>query len=318
MKIIIPTPCRAQVFVLVLGALTLCGSPVWAQVIFEDGFESADLGHSQSGFKWGGPNRTSIVRDDQYRVWANRESMMDGPYEDREWENAPGSVGRHALRFYYPAGTAMSEQRFSLGGAYPELWMSYWIRVPINYTHGTIGPGPGYRNQKFSAVWTDAYSGSGQPVVVFNLWDDRNAWNAEGNIGSSYSTVSISNATNMSSAHKEQFRDFIRFPEDRGRWMHVVSQFKIASSRGAEDGVVRWWRRWSNETEYTLISDRSNLGIGTDTGPAGFTGGYLMGWANGKYEEDTEFLVDDFKVSKSSLLNPGGPAPKTPELVKVE
>lgn len=301
---------RFRFFSCCAALLLICGAavPVTSAVadsVFEDGFESADLSHSANGFRWLSPNNTSVVQD-------------DGLQQGRQWENGPASDGSHALRFRFGAGSSMSEQRFDLGGVYPEIWISYWIRVPINFRHGSIGTPPGYRNQKWFALWTDKYSGSGQPVVVFNFWDERDAWSADGSSGSSYSTVSISNATNISSGHREKFPDFIRFPRDQGRWMHVVARYKIASARGAEDGIVQWWRRWEDESAYTQLANRTNLGIGTDTGPAGFTAGYLLGWANGAYEDETEFLVDDFTVSTTSLLGTEFTPPNSPEPASVE
>lgn len=294
------------------------GSPKsLAQDVFFDDFETGGLRHAENGFRWASPdsNKIAVVNSDGYITSGGLAGQ--GPFPERKFENAPGEPGTHALSFYFDAGSSSREKRFSLGGVYPEIWISYWVRVPINYVHGTIGPGPGFRNQKWFALWTDTYAGSSEPTIVFNIYDERNAWSDDGKSGESYSTVTISNATNMNSAHREKFPGFIRFPEDQGRWMHIVARYKIASSRGAEDGIVQWWRRWENEAEYTVLSDRSNLGIGTDTGPAGFTAGYIFGWANGAYESDTEFLMDEFRVSTRSLLDAQGAAPKSPEKIAV-
>lgn len=310
------------VWQILISALVVCAlgpytNPAFAQVVFEDGFESGDLGRTQNGFEWLSPNRTTIVRDDQYVVWANRESQLDGPYFGREWENAPDSGESHALRFHYPAETAMSEQRFALNAEYGEVWISYWLRVPINYKHGTIGKNPGYRNQKLLSFWAESYSGSEQPRVTLNMWDDRNAWSEDGDSGISYSTVTY-RARNMVASHKDRFGNFIRFPEDQGRWMHVVLYAKVSSAPGIADGVFRWWRRWSDEAEYTVLANRSGLDWTVDQGFTGFSAGYLMGWANGAYEENTEFLLDDFKVSRTSLLEGVALPPRSPSSVGVD
>ena len=37
-------------------------------------------------------------------------------------------------------------------------------------------------------------------------------------------------------------------------------------------------------------------------GPDGWSAGYVLGWSNSGYAEETEFLVDEFPVSTESLL----------------
>ena len=197
------------------------------------------------------------------------------------------------MRFRYPAGEAWTEQRYEMGTAYPEVWISYWVRVPDNYIHGPIGSP---RNQKWHAVWTDDYSQHGDgPTVVFNMWPD-------GSGGGSASTVAIVQATNMNSAHRESYPGFIKVPEDRGRWMHNVLYLKIASSPTAGDGQVKWWRRWQGEESFTNLANMESVGLWPNSGPQGFSAGYIMGWANGAYDEDTEFLIDNFTISTESLL----------------
>lgn len=259
-------------------------------VQYFDSFESATLEQTNnSGFSWAGTNRTSIVSSTA-EVYSNGQSINNPKPNGRNWT---AYAGEHSLRFRYPAGEAWTEQRYGLGKAYPEIWMSYWVRIPDNYTHGPIGSP---RNQKWGAIWTDDYSYKGDgPTVVFNMWPD-------GSGGDSASTVSITNATNMNAGHIESYSGFIKVPEDRGRWMHNVFYLKISSSSSTGDGIVRWWRRWQGEKEFTRLANLETVGLWPNSGPKGFSKGYLLGWANGAYNEDTEFLIDNFTISTESLL----------------
>src|SRR5690606_41770243 len=99
-----------------LLALALIASlfPVltFAEVFMVENFESGDLVKSNNaGFKWQGPNNTSVTRG----------------------ISRPGSPGDQALRFNYPAGQFMSEQRLDLGTAYRELWLRSWLKVRGNF-----------------------------------------------------------------------------------------------------------------------------------------------------------------------------------------
>jgi hypothetical protein len=281
-----------------------------AQAAFKDDFESADLSHSENGFRWLGPNRTSIVRDDQRVVWAAGSTRNEGPYSGKQWENGPGKAGRHALRFDYPAGASMAEQRFVLGAPARDLWVRYWLRVPINFKHGT-----GNTNNKLFAIWMDEYEYEGNgPTVV---WQFRN----DGGGGSNTVVYAIRSEpwTLTSNRHtgEKQSQQFIRYPIDQGRWMELVFHVQAASRTDKPDGVIEMWRRWEGEQTFTLMHEITDAVIQPPQGgPSGWRAGYIMGWANATYEADTEFLVDNFEVS----LNRFGdlpPRPKKPNDVAV-
>ena len=96
--------------------------------------------------------------------------------------------------------------------------------------------------------------------------------------------------------------------------MHFVAQVKGSEPGTTNTGIVRTWRRWENEAEYTLLVERTNYGFEqVEGGNPGWSGGYLMGWANSGYAITTEFLIDDFTVSTEPLFAAGGPVkPKPP------
>ncbi len=292
-------PIHAVLSFTTAAFLIVSASTVKAEIVFQDGFETGSMSHSENGFRWAQNNRTSIVRDDGCAVHINPPNCVEG--NPGRWENGPGVAGRHSMRFRYPAGQAMSEQRFNIGGAYEEIWIRYWLRVPINFNMNPQGPNSSNNNQKFFALWQDSYSTRGTGGnIQWNFW--RQAHN-----GGARFSFSMSNDS-VGSGHHGHYDDFM-LPEDAGRWMQVVLYAKTASGNDSLDGEARLWRRWENEPDFTLISESQGRGFGVpESGPAGWQAGYVMGWANSTYAETTEFLLDDFVVSTSSLLKATPPS----------
>ena len=220
-------------------------------------------------------------------VWHNGPRDEAGP-AGADWT---AHHGDHALRFRYPAGEAWSEQRFDLGDAYPEIWIRYWLRVPRNFQHGAGNPS----NHKFFALWMDGYSQHGKgPTIVWNFWRQ-----ADGN-----SRFSFSHSKDpVGAGHHGLAPDFLVSPRDRGRWMQIVLYAKMSSAPAKNDGEARIWRRWQDEKDFALISETVGRGFhAPEDGPQGWSAGYILGWANAAYAEDTEWLLDAFTVSDQSLL----------------
>ncbi|MEQ9318068.1 MAG: hypothetical protein RIF41_02875, partial [Polyangiaceae bacterium] len=72
---------------------------------------------------------------------------------------------------------------------------------------------------------------------------------------------------------------------------------------GMADGVTQIWRRWEGEATHTLLSESAGRGFSAPPmGPDGWAAGYVMGWSNSGYAEDTEFLLDEFTIATSSLV----------------
>ncbi len=275
-------------FVLFNGLL-MC-SIANSEVLFFDGFETKNFTTTNAdGFSWGGTNYTSLITPNG-RVYGasaiNPPDQLD-QITPNHFEAYTGDV---ALRFRYNIGNSMSEQRFDLGGAYREIWISYWIRVPINYSHGTIGSA---FNQKWLAIWMQAYESTG-PEAVWGIHPD----------GTGGSTISIChNSGNGGCGSYQQTKPFISVPQDRDRWMQVVYQLVASTSSVSNDGAIRFWRRWENESTFTKLHELTGLNLPIcGTCPNGWHAGYLMGWANATYTEDTQWMLDDFTVATSSLL----------------
>lgn len=281
-------------FLVVFGMGMITSFTVHAELLFHETFESANMSNTDAeGFSWAANNRTSVVYGDgslNKVVWNNgpKDSVVT---DGRDWSTTDGF---HSLRFRYSAGEAMTEQRFDLGAAHREIWIRYWTRVPVNYYHNN--PASGAANNKFFALWMDGYSQEG---------DGSTFWLSLENAGSGNSNLAFTSSKGYFNASMgmQQGTPFINATRDRGRWMSVVIHLKCQSSDGNIDGVVETWRRWKNEASYTKIHSANNVNLRVPPGgPNGFKMGYLFGWANGEYLEDTEWLVDDFEVSTTSLL----------------
>lgn len=285
----------------------LASGAAHGQSIISDSFESGDLSAPQAPeLKWGGTNNTSLVKRDPvlgdmilYRSNRHEETLMGF---DREWQAKHGDI---AMRFDFPAGkNSWAEQRFSLESAMPSIWISFWMKVPNNFRHSSNSPG----NNKLFALWMDDYSSKGAgPTVIWEFWNNGSGGS---NLAYHYSPGGYKTAN----AHK-QHTSFIRYPQDQGRWMQIVLEVHAASRAGANDGVIRTYRRWENESNFTRLHEDRAADIAIpSSGPRGWKAGYLMGWSNPGYSEQTEFLVDDFKVSRTSLLDaPDSPSQPSPQ-----
>ncbi|MEX2475911.1 hypothetical protein [Marinobacter sp.] len=268
--------------------------PAQAEQIFIDSFESGDMSAtSKDGFDWQRNNRTSVVTEEA--VVYNNGEKYNPPKYGEDWSAFHGD---HSLRFRYPAGEAMAEQRFRLGSSYPDIWFQYWVRVPTNYTHGSSNPS----NHKLFALWMDDYSSKGLgPTIAWEFWGTGGG---SSNLAFHYSEGGYE----VLGGHK-QYTDFISVPSDRGRWMELTIHIKASSSGSSSDGVIELWRRWESESpddRELLHRTREAVLPFPSGGPNGWAAGYFMGWANAAYSQDTEWLIDHITISTESLLDTDG------------
>lgn len=211
--------------------------------------------------------------------------------------------GSYSLKFAYPAAKegddSFSEQRFTLGGYYPDLWIKYDIYIPSNYTHRS---GPGSDNNKgFLHIWAGTYEGEGRggPLYGPNFWPSSNGGSAVRFwIGSRINNVG------QGIGHYGPTVKVIE-PNDFGHWMTIVIHAKYASSSN-DDGVYELWKTdWQGvKTKILDIHDGPFYATWPDGSIAkGFNQGYLLGWANSGFAEETKVYIDNIKFSTTSLLN---------------
>ena len=269
-------------------------NPEPESMLFYDSFESGDKSATNAdGFSWGGSGgNMSIITSSQVVYQGNEQVAIPKSSVENASPDWTAKDGEHSLRFRYLAGGNTAEQRFDLGSAYPEIWCRYWLRVPMNFEHGSDSPS----NHKLFALWMDGYSVHGTgPTIVWNPWNN-------GNDGSRLTLVYKEGGSGGTGPH-EQSQPWITYPDDQGRWMQIVLHAKASSGQNTNDALIETYRKWGNETEFTLIHRLEDINMPFPTvGPNGWAAGYIMGWVNAPYAEDTEWLLDQFTVSTNSLL----------------
>ncbi|WP_148862577.1 hypothetical protein [Marinobacter fonticola] len=278
------------------------GTVASSESLVSDSFESGNMSTTSSvGFDWSNTTSTSVVTA---TTEVFKTSLLNEPAPlDSNWQ---AKTGNHSLNFRYNVGKSWVEQRFQIGEAHPEIWMSFWLRVPTNYSHPTVAGASD--NQKLFALWMDGYSTKGEGSTVSMEFRGSGG-------GSSYFYGKISPGGYKGTGGDRGAAPFIEVPGDRGKWMHLVVHAVSETSAGAADGVMEVWRKWEGNAEYVKTHDLKNQPISLSSSVKGFSRGYLMGWANAPYPVTTDFLLDDFELSTNPLFSSSN-APNAPsELV---
>lgn len=102
----------------------------------------------------------------------------------------------------------------------------------------------------------------------------------------------------MRRGHTFTPRPIIEKDKDAGKWMEVIVHVKIASSAD-NDGIIHVIK---NGKDYLNVR---NIGNYSDKGTSYLDSGYLLGWANSGYTEETTFYIDNIIFSTDSI-SPGG------------
>ncbi len=243
-------------------------------LVFGDGFESGDVVYKLNGYGWVGsmgPNN-----------FVTKDKALSGSY---------------SLAFRFPgkpdlAADGSSERRFTFGAILPEVWIEYYLFIPENYVHRD---GDGGDNNKFFVLWgPGTYPGGAAGRLSVFLSAER--------LSDSWSKINMSwsgESTPAIGAYSPEFT----FPRDaKGRWNQIRIHARPSSSANwPGDGAIEiWWDGilMASMRDYTRSTPRPFY----DPDEPGIQNGYLFGWANSGYTEDTVFFVDDFKVYSS---NPG-------------
>lgn len=257
-----------------------------ADLVIEN-FETSDLTaagtdcdfNSGNLFTWDGTYYTSIVGMVS-GVATRFIPLPEVTYPGKDYTPKQGS---RCLRFRYAPDIGMSEQRFSLGAHYDDVWVRYWVKIPENFSHGTM-------NNKWAAFWTNSYDGAGD--VTFQTRPTSGG-----------SCKMVVQDGGVAVVEVDVYENFINVATDLGRWMQIVYHLRPESSNGAANGQIRVWRRWDGENSWTQIYNKTNAGF--YEGGVGVHQGYLFGSSEGGPYQDpdeTHFLIDTFEVSTTSLV----------------
>ena len=229
--------------------------------LFADDFESGDNSHAENGVQWHGL----------------------GSDVDVSTERAHS--GSHALAFHYPSvpggEDSSAELRFDLPDL-EEMWMEYYVWVPSNFYHrDKEGP----ENNKFLRIWGGDY-GNSDPKFGASYRPMSGGDEAYGYVQWGDHDTTILGAQDPDS-HWDLFT-----AATKGSWIRVRWHAKLATSEQAEDGEIQLWQDGELEVDF------QNLDFYGDQTEF-FDQGYLFGWSNSGFDEETTFYVDDFTIYDS-------------------
>lgn len=256
---------------------TATGGGAGIPVTVQDGFESGDLSYTNAaGFIWGLQNAPG-------RLGVNVSVSSDHAYS-----------GSYSLAFRYPAKPldkdATAEQHFILAAnasdAPNEVWIEYMVRVPENYKHRDATGGD---NNKLLAIWAENYGGSATEAMFVAEFERTND-------DTSYIRYSVGAGEGETVAVTQNMdvRETLFSAGDRGKWVQLRFHLKIGDLAGTP-GVLDTYKDGlligSMPADW-IVAEGESFDY--------FRKGYLFGWSNSAYNEDTIFYIDDFQVYSSS------------------
>jgi hypothetical protein len=242
--------------------------PSSAKPVFSDDFESYQVnqrigGKGANGFRWTGEG---VVVSDKIAHSGSRSIYF--PY---------GPVEPNGNSHWW------SEQRFAHDPV-QEYWVEYYLYIPKNYYHTRESSA---NNNKLYAWWgPNGYSKPGMGMFQF--------WASKAGVESQVNTARYG----PNSRYAEYVGPTVPFIDRShlGQWIRIRIHIKL-SDMNARNGVQQLWR--NDDLIINVTGDNNNA----DSAAANrLIEGYLMGYDNGRYREQTDFYIDDFKIF---FENPG-------------
>jgi hypothetical protein len=238
--------------------------PAFAGVFFNDSFESGNLSYTGStGAKWTSSGNTSV-------------------------SNKLSHSGSYALKFFFKGNTDLSadssaEQRFNLGSNKDEVYIRYYIYLPSNYTIRDSG---GANNTKMIRLWGNDYTNPNKVgMSIFNGLSVA----IESKIGNWPSELTCSgNMGPVPNGWASLGSEYL------GKWTSLEYHFKKDSGSG--DGVFQL-----HVNGVLKIDLKNQSWVGAPCSPAYFLNGYLMGWSNSGFSQDTTVYIDDVVFSDAPI-----------------
>lgn len=198
--------------------------------------------------------------------------------------------GSRSVKFHFVGDSdltadAWAELRFDLGAVYPELWVRYQLYIPNNYTHRDAISSD---NNKFIRLWGMTYNDYEKVGACTWLNEPANGyseliadWNYHGD------------GVGPKGVAKQQFIA----ASDRGQWIDTMVHVKAATA--TTFGTIQFWKNG------VLVIDGTATMDNYTTGEAhGYRYGYLLGWANSGFTQDTDLFIDDvvFGTTQADVL----------------
>lgn len=230
-----------------------------------------------------------VIAEDNFDTGVKSSLWKDFAYTTVE--KLPSESGRdgYGLKFWYRGNSsdiedATAEARFDLNKEYTEVLIEFDLFVPLNYRH--LMPSDKVANNKFLRLWQTNYS-EGEQIGAGTLVQDNNGTSIIGTDHKLYPNWGISTGV-------KQARNFIT-ADDLGKWISI----KIYASAPTDQhpGSIRIYKN-----KYLLLDDTNIANI--LPGTQGWRYGYLLGWANSGFREDTIFYMDNVRFSEESPPKP--------------
>ena len=201
--------------------------------------------------------------------------------------------GFNCLRFRFGPDAigedSSAEQRFEMGRNLSELWVEYDLHIPSNFALRADFPA----NNKFLALWTDTYDAAGRITVVLEY--ERNG--TDSSRSRSIANGSESQAAGMlSNAGDRTYTESFITAAKAGAWYRIRVHFRMASASGQTNGVFEVMM--GNELVWRSRSDYVWYPV-NGSSVAYIRNGYLMGWANSGFTDETDFHLRDIKFYDS-------------------
>jgi hypothetical protein len=271
-----------------------CGAAFSAQ-IFQDGFESGDLKKPVGSATWAGGQFADIT-------------------------DTVAHTGKYSLRLRFNSidsgNSPWGEQRFYLGAIYKQVdiqWYAY-------YPKGDEGLGPKYfhrssvggNNNKLVRLWmgdkSDGAQGYGKQWVKAgaSTWACGISWKCtvpgDAIVGGELGTDTMPTGQyNIAESTGSVINNSIR-----GRWVRFNFKASASSAVGKSDGFIEI------DMDGVKVLRTEGLPLYSEKGnAAGFEYGYLMGWANSQFQDQTYVYIDDVTINSS-------PSPGAPGNLKVQ
>jgi hypothetical protein len=245
---------------------------------FTDGFESGDFTHKENAAGWVAAN--SGVNDS---MTVSTDMAHSGSFSAKFHFSGSSDL----------ADDAWSELRYQLGpDGYPEWYLSYYMYLPSNYV---IRNATGTDNTKLGTVWGDTYSVDGRfnveiegPGAGVSIRKKRSA-------PYPYTQAACENGVLTWGPNTPTWTGILA---TRGTWTHWEYHFKMDT--GAGDGEYQLWINNVKVLEETNINV-----IGSPCTPYYMKNGYLMGWSNSGFDQDTDVYIDDvvFSTTRREATN---------------
>ncbi len=248
--------------------------------VFSDGFESGDLTNSDSGFYW---------NDHTATVTVNTSAKKSGTY-GAQFRFGPDALG----------ADSDAELKILFGHPMTEFSLRYFLYLPSNFVHRSDGVS---NNKGICQLWSGAYGAvASNQFIGFEYWPDSAIGSGAG--GSVLASRKGRDGVDLGNyygppdtAYSSMFR-----ATDVGKWHQFRVYVKLASGPGMNDGIIRAWRYVSDGSP-SLEYEVTDWGYCT----AGnyIDQGYILGYSNSGFTDQTDIYIDDFVLMEGGLVDWG-------------